>query len=73
MVHRKGSNITCFEKINFPWRKQYCNKCKLTQISHLKILYILNASAGHMWPLIAHPWPGIKLYISICYIYLYSE
>jgi len=37
MVHRKGSNVIGFEKINFIRRKQYCNKCKITQNSHLKI------------------------------------
>jgi len=31
MVHRKGSNVIGFEQINFIRRKQYCNKCKLTQ------------------------------------------
>jgi len=37
MVHRKGSSMVGFEQINFIRRKQYCSKCKLTQISHLKI------------------------------------
>jgi len=45
MVHRKGSKIIGFEQLNFIRRKQYCNKRKLTQISHLKIFP--EASAGH--------------------------
>jgi len=37
LVHGKGSNIIGFEQINFIRRKQYCNKCEPTQISHLTI------------------------------------
>jgi len=37
MVHRRVFTIIVFEQIHFIRRKQHCNKCKLTQISHLKI------------------------------------
>ena len=65
MVHRKGSNIIGFEQINFIRRKQYCKKCKLRHISHLKIFpecfhgpLKMLWPAGHI-PLIAHPCPRL--------------